>query len=693
MKIFRSPFIPFCTTIALGLLFMLVGPDSLQAQCQISANLSSPEGIYLTESTPSLRLSARFSFGDEEGTYLWSTGDSTSFIIVNTAGIYSVTVTDSDDPNCFDSASITIYSTSGCGTIAASATELNCEVNSINLDVASTLGASGPGAIDYQWSTGSTEPNITITEPGEYWAIARGDSILCFDTAFISITQNITPPQAQIDAFPDFLLDCSVPNILTSLSSQPAFAFTSEWSTGQRDSIIEITEPGVYSLITTRFDNGCQDTAFIEIFNALGFDSEVSERCQGDPFEVDFESQIQGDTSFILFPWVGPNGFVSDETNLFIPSVSLDNAGTYTRRVIRPGNTCEDTIRITLPIGTPGTEVNIISNTPICQGEDLQLSGTGDSVLFWVWLTPDADPLFLESPELVRTPGEVQEGTFILAGLVDEDGDECPGFDTLVVSISPNPTIEIASNAPICENEDLELAGIGDSVVSWSWTSPGGNTFSTQDVSISNENVEPGLYALIGANENNCADTAVVDVMFLSGQSIATNFLVGSMACTGEAFQFIDYSAGVDPSNLSSVSFSWDFGNGDTSTDRDPVYAYSTPGIYDISLDVTSGECPNVSVTKRVEVLSCLKEGELVAVNSALSPSLNNGRFEVSMELSEPSPFILQVFDYNGQLIHAEDIDLGKSFRRTVQLTHNGMYFVRIDHAYGSQTLKTIVIN
>jgi hypothetical protein len=41
-------------------------------------------------------------------------------------------------------------------------------------------------------------------------------------------------------------------------------------------------------------------------------------------------------------------------------------------------------------------------------------------------------------------------------------------------------------------------------------------------------------------------------------------------------------SGGVPP-----YTFSWDFGNGDTSSEEDPVYAYDEPGTYDVTLTVT----------------------------------------------------------------------------------------------------------
>lgn len=59
----------------------------------------------------------------------------------------------------------------------------------------------------------------------------------------------------------------------------------------------------------------------------------------------------------------------------------------------------------------------------------------------------------------------------------------------------------------------------------------------------------------------------------------------------GQVF-FLNYTLHNDPI----VSSVWDFGDGSTSTDRDPVHMYSTPGTYIVSLTVTTqNQCTSVS--------------------------------------------------------------------------------------------------
>lgn len=52
----------------------------------------------------------------------------------------------------------------------------------------------------------------------------------------------------------------------------------------------------------------------------------------------------------------------------------------------------------------------------------------------------------------------------------------------------------------------------------------------------------------------------------------------------GRPVQFTDFSNGAV------VSWLWDFGDGQTSTERNPVHVFSEPGEYDVTLTVSDGE-------------------------------------------------------------------------------------------------------
>jgi PKD repeat protein len=50
------------------------------------------------------------------------------------------------------------------------------------------------------------------------------------------------------------------------------------------------------------------------------------------------------------------------------------------------------------------------------------------------------------------------------------------------------------------------------------------------------------------------------------------------------------------------VSWAWDFGDGTTSTEQNPVHTYAERGRYDVQLTVTDDGLATGSKTKRVDV-------------------------------------------------------------------------------------------
>ena len=58
------------------------------------------------------------------------------------------------------------------------------------------------------------------------------------------------------------------------------------------------------------------------------------------------------------------------------------------------------------------------------------------------------------------------------------------------------------------------------------------------------------------------------------------------------------------PSNDEALTFSWDFGNGETSDEAEPEVTYDAPGNYNIRLTAISKSCGSESITRSVQIIS-----------------------------------------------------------------------------------------
>ncbi len=113
--------------------------------------------------------------------YSWSTGATTSDILVSDAGTYTVTGY-SQNNACSSDASITITVDTPVSNlqIAVSPSDVICVGQIV------TLTASG--ADHYTWSTGATTSDIQVSDAGTYTVTGHSQNNACADTTSISIT-------------------------------------------------------------------------------------------------------------------------------------------------------------------------------------------------------------------------------------------------------------------------------------------------------------------------------------------------------------------------------------------------------------------------------------------------------------------------------------------------------------------------
>ncbi len=283
--------------------------------------------------------------------YSWSTGNTTSSISVNTAGTYSVTVTNA--AGCTNTANVTI-SNAPAVNVNISGSTLICPGGSTTLD-------AGAGFSTYIWNTGQTSRTISVNSAGNY-SVTVTNASGCTGTGSINVTllsapnPNITGPT----------IVCSGGSI--SLDAGPGFSNYS-WNTGATTRTITVTTPGTYAVTVTN-SNGCQGTDNISIAAAppvvvdiLGSNSV----CQGSSITLD------AGAGFASYLW---------NTGASTRSISVSTAGTYAVTVTT-GSGCTGTDNVVV-VSLPTPTVNILGPTAVCTGGNVTLdAGAGFSSYNW----------------------------------------------------------------------------------------------------------------------------------------------------------------------------------------------------------------------------------------------------------------------------------------------------------------------
>ena len=139
----------------------------------------------------SLVITAEVSYRSTDNiSFNWSTGDTTSSIVVRKPGVYHVVATDANGCSWVDARSMISQATVPEVVINADRLSM-CEGDSLE------LSANGFGGIEYRWSTGEQGQSIVVKEGGGYWveAISEDGCETRSEEVLVSVVPNPTKPE------------------------------------------------------------------------------------------------------------------------------------------------------------------------------------------------------------------------------------------------------------------------------------------------------------------------------------------------------------------------------------------------------------------------------------------------------------------------------------------------------------------
>jgi gliding motility-associated-like protein len=110
-------------------------------------------------------------------TYLWSTGEKTPIVAIDTPGVFTVTVTQGI---CRES------DTTRIGEVLRPAVSLGADT-ALCFGEAYTLDVADTSAEDYLWNDGSTAPVHAVSEAGAYWVTLTGHCGTASDTIHVTL--------------------------------------------------------------------------------------------------------------------------------------------------------------------------------------------------------------------------------------------------------------------------------------------------------------------------------------------------------------------------------------------------------------------------------------------------------------------------------------------------------------------------
>ncbi|UTW67433.1 T9SS type A sorting domain-containing protein [bacterium SCSIO 12643] len=297
-------------------------------------------------------------------------------------------------------------------------------------------------------------------------------------------------------------------------------------------------------------------------------------------------------------------------------------------------------------------QVAVVGDTNLCEGTSATLN-TGISGGTYMWSNDLNSDTSTDSVVVVDT------AMTVYVEVVDMHG--CSSMDTAIVTQSFDVVLD--DSASFCEGANVVLDANMQGTYLWS----DGSTNQTLSVT------SPGSYS-VTVTDQNCVSSASTNV----------TEILDAVAAFSDSSSF--YTVAFTNTSQNGTSYLWDFGDGTTSTDENPVHVYPWTNedsiCYVVTLTVTNS-CGSHTYTNdcvRVGVMVSVSEVELASLISVY-PNPNAGIFTVNVKSDEAKDMSVQVLDIRGAQVFVQSYGkVNGEVNRTINLegAAQGIYFVKV---------------
>ena len=496
-------------------------------------------------------------------TYLWNPSGNTNATATGlTAGTYSVTVT--DNTGCSVIATVTLTQPPVLTATMGNPTNVLC--NGGNNGSATVTAGGGTPNYTYAWAPagGNTSTGNGLSA-GSY-TVTVTDANGCTATASVTITEPALLT-ATIGATINISCNGGTNGSATVTAAGGTPAYTYAWTpAGGNTATGSNLSAGTYTVNLTD-NNGCIASASVTITQPVALSVTVAGTnitCFGSN-NGSITATPAGGTAPYTYAWAPAGGNTPTASNL--------SAGTYTVN-LTDANGCSATASATITEPTP-LKVSASGPQQVCSGNTAKLSSTvsgGTPVYSYLWSSGDTTSTATVKPLTTTT-----------YTLVVTDANGCTATTTVTVATNPALNVVISGASSFCPGGSATLtasASGGDGNYTFLWL-PGNST--NQSITVAPASTTTYTVELTdGCNSTMATASATITINPLPVTSFQANPVEG---CAPLCVQFRDLST-VGGGGIS--QWSWNFGNGDSSHARNPIFCYPDTGNFSVSLTTVS---------------------------------------------------------------------------------------------------------
>lgn len=286
-----------------------------------------------------------------------------------------------------------------------------------------------------------------------------------------------------------------------------------------------------------------------------------------------------------------------------------------------------------------------------------------------------ADSLFFDfgdgtsSTDSASTHTYAADGTYTATLIAVVEG--C-GSDTTEFTFSVCAEMAAGFSASATELEVAFTDTTSGAPTSWAWDF--GDSSTDTLASPTHTYASDGVYMVSLITSNFCGVADTVTQMVAACAALEGGFDVVPTDTLAGEFAFTDTTSGTP------VSWSWDFGDSNTSTLQNPVHAYATSGVYTATLIVVNA-CGVADTTTREVGFTTHIDNGLSNATLSIYPNPSAGLVQLDITTDRIEEMRIDIFDARGKLVrtrvlnnltgfHNEQLDLSG-------LT-NGIYILKI---------------
>ena len=668
-------------------------------------------------------------------TYLWSTGATTSSIIVSVTGSYNVIVTNASGCQSAVSANTDIVVNS-LPVVDAGVDASVANGSIANLDATVT----GAGPFTYSWTPSAllvdasvedpTTLNLTSTTVFTLLATSQATGCSASDVVIITVTGDML--ETNPSAVPETV--CAGASVqLYSLASGGTGTYTYSWTSSpagfastDANPIVNPTENTTYYVeVSDGFSivNGQISVTVIDLpLVDAGVDQTV---CDGDLITL---SGSGADT----YTW--DNGVTNG-----VPFSQPTGVQTYIVTGTLNGCTNTDEVDVTV-LALPS--VNAGFDQTVCDGEMIILSGSGADTYIWDNSVTDGTPFLqpvgtvtytvtgtqngcsatdvvdvtvVEGPTVSVTPVNATcgmadgtatvdatggSGTYtylwdLAAGsqitvtatdlglgtyYVTVDDGSCSTVASAVILENGAPVVSIDPIDPVvCQDQSVTLTATGADVYSWSPATYLDNSINAVVVCTPGNTI---TYTVTGTS-GGCSGQAQVTVTFnplpISGFTYVTDML------------------DIEITDASQYATSWEYDMGDGTpviTDQNPFYTYIASGTYTITQTVYNACGSNVFLIE-VEIIDISVPYVADGISFNLYPNPGSGICNLVFDAPSVDNYTVRLINHAGQIVYTKEYTKkSKLSIEELNFSDQAMGTYRLQLIYNGKALQTpLIIN